>query len=232
MLTFADRIKKARTESGLSQDELAHAMSQLADKKIISRSAVAQWESNKTYGIEAANLLKAAKVLNVTPDWLQFGYGEMRPNHSSVSLAACVPFLHSMQAVSSMNKEKDFFSPIGLDEHLAKVASTHSFALVVDDLSMAPLFMPGDILIFDPEVKPRPGEFVIATLKKDKDIVIFRKYRPLSCSDPDEFELIAINEDWNNISIQNKKQGVIIGTLIEHRCKRRIYSASQSSKES
>jgi SOS-response transcriptional repressor LexA len=224
MLTFAERIKKARCEARLSQHALAEAMSQIVDKKIISRSAVAQWESSKTNGIEAANLLKAAKILNVTPHWLQFGYGEMRPNHSNFPLNACVPLLRCIQVTHAMNKEKEFSSIVGLDEQLAKIASPHSFALVIQDFSMAPLFMPEDIVIFDPEVKPCPGEFVVATLKED--LVVFRKYRPLSCSNADEFELIAINEDWNSISIQNKKQGMIIGTLIEHRCRRRIHHAS------
>jgi transcriptional regulator with XRE-family HTH domain len=33
MSTFSDRIKKARLEAGLSQEALARAMSELADKK-------------------------------------------------------------------------------------------------------------------------------------------------------------------------------------------------------
>jgi transcriptional regulator with XRE-family HTH domain len=79
MPTFGHRIKQARLEAGLSQEALAEAMSLLMDKKKISRTAITQWESSKTKGIGAANLLKATAVLNVMPEWLQFGDGEMRP---------------------------------------------------------------------------------------------------------------------------------------------------------
>ncbi|MCE3239159.1 MAG: Helix-turn-helix domain, partial [Gammaproteobacteria bacterium] len=71
MSDFAKRIKKARIEAGLSQDALAKAISELFDKKKISRTAITQWESSKTNSIEAGHLLKATKILNVTPDWLQ-----------------------------------------------------------------------------------------------------------------------------------------------------------------
>jgi SOS-response transcriptional repressor LexA len=226
-LTFTDRIKKARREAGLSQTALAEAMSQIFDKKKISRSAIAQWESSKTHGIEAANLLKATKILGVTPDWLQFGYGEMREKKSRFSSSTSVPLLSYAQAMNGMEKEeKENLSKIGLDEELAKIASPHSFALVIHDTSMAPIFMPDDIIIIDPTVVPSPGEFVVAKLKENKDkkeLLIFRKYRPLFYNGSDGFELIALSEDWNKIVVHDRNEGEILGTLIEHRCKRRIH---------
>ncbi len=226
-LTFTDRIKKARREAGLSQNALAEAMSQILDKKKISRSAIAQWESSKTNGIEAANLLKATRVLGVTPDWLQFGEGQMRvaPPHFLVN--AGVPLLSYAQAVKGMEKEeKEGCSMVGLDKELAQIASARSFALVIHDTSMAPIFRPDDIIIIDPTVVPCPGEYVVAKLKENKDkkeVLVFRKYRPLFYNGSDGFELIALSEDWNKIVVHHRSEGEILGTLIEHRCKRRIY---------
>jgi hypothetical protein len=36
-----------------------------------------------------------------------------------------------------------------------------------------------------------------------------------------QFELLSLNEDWGNM-ILTEKNSEIIGTLIEHRCKRRL----------
>jgi SOS-response transcriptional repressor LexA len=222
MANFSYRIKKARLEAGLSQAALAQAMSQLLDKKPISRTAITQWESSKIYGIEAANLLKAAKILNVTPDWLQFGYGRMRPaDHTDLSTKLCfVPLLTSVQAINYREKDQEIVSTIELDEPLAKAAGPYSFALTIKDHSMLPLFALGDLIIISSRATPQPGEFIVAKLK-DHSAVVFRKYRPFCMNGVDQFELVALNPDWRKITISNKTQGEVIGTLIEHRCKRR-----------
>jgi SOS-response transcriptional repressor LexA len=223
MSNFNQRIKQARLEAGLSQEALAQAMGRLFDKKSISRTAITQWESSKTSGIEAANLLKAAKILNVTPDWLQFGHGSMRPiDLSGLNIKSrFVPLLSHAQAVNHLEKDKEIISTIELDEQLAKVAGHSSFALTIKDNSMLPLFTVGDLIIIDPSIVPSPGEFIVGKLK-DHHSVVFRKYRPFSGNGIDHFELVALNEDWGKIKVSHKAQFEIIGSLIEHRCKRRL----------
>jgi SOS-response transcriptional repressor LexA len=124
-----------------------------------------------------------------------------------------------------MKKGKDIsHSNVGLDEQLAKVASPHAFALIIKDNSMTPLFNLGDVIIIDPAIQPSPGEFVAARTG-NHDTIVFRKYRPISPHDTNSFrgfELIALNEDWGKITITDKDQAEIIGTLLEHRCRRRM----------
>lgn len=72
-LTFGKRIKLARKKAKLTQEELATLISNMLDNKKISRTSITQWESGKTKEVEGSNLIKAAKVLNVTPEWLVFG---------------------------------------------------------------------------------------------------------------------------------------------------------------
>ncbi len=61
-MTFGEKLKKARKEAGLSQE-------QLAEKLIVSRSAIAKWESDK--GLPDIHNLKAiAQLLNISVDEL------------------------------------------------------------------------------------------------------------------------------------------------------------------
>ena len=61
-MTFGEKLKKARKEAGLSQE-------QLAEKLSVSRSAVAKWESGK--GMPDVNNLKViAQLLDVSVDYL------------------------------------------------------------------------------------------------------------------------------------------------------------------
>ena len=61
-MTLGEKIKEARKQAGLSQD-------QLAEKLSVSRSAVAKWESNKGLP-DVSNLKALALLLNVSIDYL------------------------------------------------------------------------------------------------------------------------------------------------------------------
>jgi SOS-response transcriptional repressor LexA len=233
-MTPGQRIKSVRLSIGMSQQALAKAISEFGDRRSVSRTTITQWETGSTRGIEAANLLKAAKALDVMPEWLQFGTGHMKPprlNLEGLAPIACnalsVPILKHAQAGNHrevMEQQYAELSIIGIDQELAKVASPHAFALEIKGDSMAPLFKPGDIVIIDPDVKPKPGEYVVAKLQKN-NVILLRKYRPLGnakATNSEKFELSAINEDWPAITVDNKNPGEIVGTLIEHRCQRRI----------
>ena len=67
-MTLGEKIKEARKQCGLSQE-------QLAEKMTVSRSAVAKWEANN--GLPDVENLKAlAQLLNVSVDYL-LDYGEV-----------------------------------------------------------------------------------------------------------------------------------------------------------
>ena len=61
-MTFGEKLKEARKQAGLSQE-------QFAEKMCVSRSAIAKWESDK--GMPDINNLKAmAQLLGVSVDYL------------------------------------------------------------------------------------------------------------------------------------------------------------------
>lgn len=76
MIMINDRIKKRRTELGLSQAALA--------KKVgVSREAVSQWESGAAKGLRPDNLLACAKALQCNIEWLINGSSsEPTPPHN------------------------------------------------------------------------------------------------------------------------------------------------------
>ena len=68
-MTLGEKIKKARIESGLSQE-------QLAGKMMVSRQAITKWEADK--GIpDVSNLKLLAQLLNVSIDYLLDDGGEI-----------------------------------------------------------------------------------------------------------------------------------------------------------
>ena len=61
-MTIGEKIKKTRTENGLTQEELA-------SKMMVSRQAITKWEADK--GIpDVSNLKLLAQLLNVSVDYL------------------------------------------------------------------------------------------------------------------------------------------------------------------
>lgn len=72
MSTIADRIRKARAQSQLSQLALAARLG-------VHRSAVAQWEQADGTTPSLANLQALATELRVSFEWLATGRGPVRP---------------------------------------------------------------------------------------------------------------------------------------------------------
>lgn len=61
-MTFGEKIKEARIEAGLTQEELAVMLS-------VSRAAIAKWESNRGMP-DVTNLKAIANILNMSVDYL------------------------------------------------------------------------------------------------------------------------------------------------------------------
>jgi transcriptional regulator with XRE-family HTH domain len=69
-MTLAERIRDARTRVGLSQVELAK-------KCGIAAPSINQLESGKSKSMRQATLLRMAKAVGQSPEWLAFGNGSL-----------------------------------------------------------------------------------------------------------------------------------------------------------
>ncbi|EON13427.1 LexA family transcriptional regulator [Pandoraea sp. SD6-2] len=94
--------------------------------------------------------------------------------------------------------------------------SSRTFALRIRGNSMEPRFYEGDLAIIDPELSPKPGQFVVA--KNTSEEATFKKYRPRGMDERgnDVFELVPLNEDYPTLHSERDHLH-IIGVCIERR---------------
>jgi len=100
---IAQRIKQARENKGISKAELARRVA-------VSRASVSMWEDGKN--VSSSNILKIAGVLDVAPEWIQYGVGE--ENVCVNVLADCLAYARKV----TNHKDWDLS-----DDQYAKVAA-------------------------------------------------------------------------------------------------------------
>lgn len=213
-MSMAKRIAMARKEAGLSQQAVA-------DRFGISRAAVAQWENGDTYP-GTAKLEGLADVLRVRLEWLATGRGLQPSDVADSALLTMVghrmvPLINPMCAAYWPARRGEL--PAG-EVPTEIAAGPATFALVIDDDSMAPALASGDKIIVDPDVAPRTGDYVVAAVEDD-DAALVRLYRPRPEADDPLIELVPFDRAWTTRTIGGGKSGRIVGTMVEHRRYRR-----------
>lgn len=128
-----------------------------------------------------------------------------------------VPVISSVQA-GLWREAVDSYAPGAGHDYVVVQADlgSHTFALKVRGDSMEPEFKEGDTIIIDPDIKPSPGDYVVA--RNEDQEATFKKYRPRgrNAQGIDVIELVPLNEDYP-ILRSDVSPIEIIGTLVEHR---------------
>lgn len=216
---LGQRLARARKQAELNQKDVAQQFG-------ISSQAISQWESERTRP-DSLKLAKLARLFHVRLEWLLDGSGPMHSEGPSpateVRHTARVPVIDRVEA-GDWTEVEDPFVVGSADEFLQTdlEVSSSTFALVIQGRSMEPEFQPGDKVIIDPKIEPRPGDFVVA--KRDNDQgATFKKYRPRSLDEKgrEVIELTPVNPDWPALMIDQDNPGHIVGTMVEHRRYRR-----------
>ncbi len=192
----------------------------------ISSQAISQWEAERTRP-DSQRLARLARLFHIRLEWLLDESGPMvseeSPPAAEVRHTTRVPVIDRVQA-GDWTEVEDPFSLGSADEFLQTDlrVSSSTFALVIDGRSMEPEFQPGDKVIMDPMVRPRPGDYVVAKRDNDQEAT-FKKYRLRSQDDNgrDVIELKPLNSDWPTLMIDRDNPGHIVGTMVEHRRYRR-----------
>lgn len=211
MNTLPDRLKFAREQLNLSQQQVADAVG-------MKQPSYYQLEAGKSK--RSRFISDIARVLETNVDWLMYGEGDNAPKPSrddlmqkirdiengglsfdhptpegtvGVSMASqstMVPILSWVAAGSWSNVEAVTFSDaVGYAPRPANL-SKHGFALRVQGQSMLPEFKPDDIIY----VEPMAGLFTI----KDSDLVV------VQCNDDSEatFKQLVIGETSDDMYLK------------------------------
>ncbi len=223
---MAGRIRWRIRELGLSQTAIA-------DRFGIRPQAVSQWASGSTKP-EAAKLDLLARLLGCSVTYLLTGEEVQededweRAYKNGEPAGKPIPIVNYITAGQWRSSASD--SDYGDDDNAWPIwletdqpASSEAFALEVRGDSMLPTFVPGDRVIVDPAVEPRPGDVVVASIEGDTEAVL-RKYRVVGFDSERKpiFDLVPLNEDYPVLQINERQPGRIVGTMIEHRRYRRV----------
>ncbi|KTD69999.1 phage repressor [Legionella santicrucis] len=212
---IGQRIMNERKAKGLTRKALAELTSELKVSRINNYE-----RGDRTPGPTEIKLL--ADALEVSASYLMCLTDNREGKITkSPGIGALIPVLDYKQAadpVACIQKIKEYvdtkveFVPVStvVSDSIGK----NAFALQITDESMMPEFRINDVLIVDPDTSPKPGDFVVALIEGEQEVIV-RKYKQLSASkEAQQFELIALNEDWADIEIGNVQKGKIIGSII------------------
>lgn len=204
-------IKASRTAAGMGQEQLGASLG-------VTRGNVSAWENNR----HEPSLGQILQIQKVTRSQFQIP-GIPAATHPAQNVTAAeigtrrVPLISSVQA-GRMTEAIDPFPPGGAFEFLLTdlELSENAFALEIEGDSMTPDFNEGDRVIVDPEIRPRPGDFVVA--KNGREEATFKKYRArgIGADGQEAFELVPLNPDYPTISSEHDHVR-IIGVMVEHR---------------
>lgn len=199
MNTFADRLKAAMAgPPRVKQVDLAKACG-------IKPPSVSDWLNGRSVNIEGKNLLAAAKILNVRPEWLSTGRGPMRTSDITLDnwtkdldfdqtiapgqlMRRKVPVISWVAAGAWCDAEDPY--PVGMAESWEECPYNHSersVCLRVVGDSMSPEYREGELILVDPAIEAKHGDDVIARTPYGK--ATFKRLQVT----PDGTFLIALN---------------------------------------
>lgn len=217
--TLGQRLTRAREHAHIKQKDVAEHFG-------ISSQAISQWEADRTRP-DSQRLVRLARLFEVRLEWLLDETGPMvfdgNKSSAEVRHTARVPVVDRIQAGDWTEVSDPYV--VGSGEEFLQTdlgVSSSTFALIIEGRSMEPEFQPGDKVIIDPMVQPRPGDFVVAKRDNDQEAT-FKKYRLKSQDEQgrEVVELVPLNPDWPTLVIDRDNPGRIVGTMVEHRRYRR-----------
>jgi len=167
-----DRLRQAREAAGLTQTELAQAAS-------TSQTSIYKIESGIT--IRPRGIERIAKILNVSPEWLQFGAGDESNITHAPPIRKMIPVISWVQAGAFC--ESNVLELHDVEEWLPcpAHASDKAFGLRVKGDSMTSphsgerSYPEGIVIYVDPEVDITSGRRVIAK-SNTSDEATFKTY--------------------------------------------------------
>lgn len=211
--TIGKRIAEARTNLELSQGDLAQ-------KTGFGKTRISNWETGfrtpkleeskvleKFLGVPAPYLLGLTNSKETTPSSPQSLYPHAFP---SIPIYTEQDIIQRALAPNS-ESPKDTNTVLPLLHHQKNLVEKKAFAFQLLDNSMAPEYRKNDIIVFDPTVKPRHNDHVLALVRDSHEVIFRRYFMDNSQSQHPIVKLIPNHTDWFDYSINNSDDIVILG---------------------
>ena len=145
--TLQDRIKLALEKSGLSKTDLWKGCG-------VSSGTVTTWVKGPNQTISGVNLMNAAKLLGVNPDWLATGRGNISSTTESASKledeSTSVEILNPYHSKSIKGIK---LSLAWIKEKVAGANPNQLSIIFIDDDSMSPTISQGDFIIVNSNIR-------------------------------------------------------------------------------
>jgi transcriptional regulator with XRE-family HTH domain len=205
--TVGALIRDARVKKGMSKAELARRVG-------VTRGAVWEWERDNCFP-HRDNARSIAEILGVPLNAL---LGALDSSSSLKFVTEGLPkrrvplFSHSQ--IKSATRGEAVGRTAGSEQFsdLFCEASDRAYALVVQGEDMSPRFMPGDIIVVDPTLKPADNDYVIFDESEEGEVFL-RQYRARG----EHFDLVALHPDHLTISTgKDRPAPRILGVVVQH----------------
>ncbi|HAT1820899.1 TPA: helix-turn-helix domain-containing protein [Legionella pneumophila] len=208
------RILEARKAKGLT----LKALGELAGG--LKQTRLTNWEQGvRTPGPEEIKQL--AQALDVSPAFLMC-LSDDKPLKQTRSLSQLIPLLDHRQAceaklyinaICEQEQSRDMIL-ISVSKVLFAELSSAAFALKMTDDSMMPEIRVNDVLVIDPAMSLKPGDYVGVKVGGKSEVIICQ-YKKLSYTSS-EFELLTLNDNWPNIKVSDGVEVEVIGKVVQN----------------
>lgn len=199
-------IRTLRVQQGLSLKELARATG-------LNAGNLSKLETGRI-GYSREVIDKIAAVLGVSPGVL---FAEVDVVEAAALQMRRVPILHYDELKTWRGPDVEAEEEDRTMLHVDISSARFCFALRIQDQANAPVFVPGDDLIFDARRQPKFGEYV-AALNEKSEICIGRFRGPGADAGPErQCEVIPLDPLFPSVLLASSAKAVVRGTLIEAR---------------
>lgn len=225
MSDISDRIALRMRELNIKQVDLINKYS-------LSKGTVSKWVSGVNTP-NGENLTKLAEILKTTESWIINGDDSKKlskeefpkGDENYTNVRASEKSLRKIRLLDYV--QAGLLSEVGYDgvNALGSSWTTYEgphpecvFSLLVEGLSMAPEFMPGDELVVDGSLEAKPGSLVIAQeIQHGVARTTFKKYRVTGVNEfgVDVIELVPLNPDFPTLN-STQIDISIIGVVVAH----------------
>lgn len=195
---FKKRILICRSQIGLTQNELASLIG-------VAQRMIAAYELGESRP-RLKVLMKLSETFGVSPEWLANGLesGNYRENVTSIN-SRQIPILRPGLADRYIDKSLD---SVAIKEHvtIGFEVSLSAFAIKIEDDSMTSseacdiTFPRGAIVVFDPCIAAKGGDYVLVHWRDSMPHVTFRKYYPSL----DSISLAPLNKNYPSDVLTSK----------------------------